>query len=89
MGKNFRRGVVKNMKKFTSQEIKEFVSKHLFEENIILNKDCARNIIKVLGYWFIYENKLSKKIKYISAFDRFGEIYKTKNFEFSIFSCAH
>jgi glycosyltransferase involved in cell wall biosynthesis len=27
------------MKKFTSQEIKEFVSKPLFEENIILNKD--------------------------------------------------
>jgi len=39
MGKNFRGGIFINMKKFTSQEIKEFVSKPLFDEKVILNKD--------------------------------------------------
>jgi len=29
------------MKKFASQEIKEFVSKPLFDEDIILNKDSS------------------------------------------------
>jgi glycosyltransferase involved in cell wall biosynthesis len=39
MEKNFKGGIFINMKKFTSQEIKEFVSKPLFDEKVILNKD--------------------------------------------------
>jgi len=29
------------LKKYTSEEIKEFVSKPLFDENILLNKDAS------------------------------------------------
>ena len=41
MGKSYRGSFSegKAMKKFTSQEIKEFVSKPLFDEKFILNKD--------------------------------------------------
>lgn len=36
------------MKKFTSQEIKEFVSKPLFDEKVILNKDPSRAKISII-----------------------------------------
>jgi len=36
------------MKKFTSQEIKEFVSKPLFDEKVILNKDPSWPKISVV-----------------------------------------
>jgi len=36
------------MKKFTSQEIKEFVSKPLFDEKVILNKDPSRPKISIV-----------------------------------------
>jgi len=40
------------MKKFTSQEIKEFVSRPLFDEKVILNKDtsCPEISIVTLSY---------------------------------------
>jgi hypothetical protein len=40
------------MKKYTSQEIKEFVSKPLFDEKVILNKDPSWPKISI-GYTFI------------------------------------
>jgi glycosyltransferase involved in cell wall biosynthesis len=50
VGKNYRRGFRKSkpMKKFTSQEIKEFVSKPLFNEELILSKDPSWPKISVV-----------------------------------------
>jgi len=47
------------MKKFTSQEIKEFVSRPLFNEKVILNKDPSWPKISII----IYSSKYKMNIK--------------------------
>lgn len=42
------KGLSKVMKKFTSKEIKEFVSKPLFDEKVILNKDLSWPMISIV-----------------------------------------